>query len=64
VAKIAASSPVVVIGSRIRELARERGMRVSGETIRALNEAVCSLCEDAIVRAKANYRATIRARDL
>jgi histone H3/H4 len=63
-AKRRASSPAVVVGSRIRELARTRDMRVSAELIDALNNAVCALFEEAILRAKANYRSTIRARDL
>ena len=55
---------IVVVGSKVKEVVREAGLRSDGELVQALNEKVLRLLRQAIKRAKANKRGTVRPYDL
>lgn len=59
-----ASAVQVVLASRIKEVARTAGVRVSGDFVDAANAAVVALIKAAIGRAKGNGRQTIRPQDI
>jgi histone H3/H4 len=59
-----ASSVQVVLASRIKEVARAANVRVSGDFVDAANAAVVASIKQAIARAKANGRQTIRPQDI
>jgi histone H3/H4 len=54
----------LVVQSKVKDYARAKGVRVSGDFIDALSDQVEGLVDDAIERAKDNGRSTIRASDL
>lgn len=54
----------VVLASRIKDIARSKKVRVSGDFVEAANGAVNSIIDRAITRAKANGRQTIRPQDI
>lgn len=59
----------LLVQSKVREAIKskgggEGGVRTSDEFLTALNEAVHSLIEKAITRAKDNGRATLKKQDL
>lgn len=59
-----ASAVQVVLASRIKEVAKGAGVRVSGDFVDAANAAVVALIKAAIGRAKGNGRQTIRPQDI
>ena len=54
----------VVLASRIKEVAKAGGVRVSGDFVEAANKATVDSIKAAIARAKANGRQTIRPQDI
>ncbi|MEK8024117.1 MAG: hypothetical protein AAB229_09965 [Candidatus Hydrogenedentota bacterium] len=54
----------VVLASRIKDIARSAGVRVSGDFVDAANAAAVGLINAAIGRAKGNGRQTIRPQDI
>lgn len=56
--------PVLVIKSQVKKWFKERKMRVSDLTARAVNDSVILLLERAIIRAKLNKRRTIFEKDI
>lgn len=54
----------VVLASRIKDIARGAGVRVSGDFVDAANAAAVGLISAAIARAKGNGRQTIRPQDI
>lgn len=61
---MAKKSIQVVLASRIKDLARNGKVRVSGDFVEAANEAAVAAIQKAINRAKANGRQTIRPQDI
>lgn len=59
-----AAAVQVVLASRIKEVAKGAGVRVSGDFVDAANAAVVALIKAAIGRAKGNGRQTIRPQDI
>jgi len=55
---------VVVVGSKVKDVIREAGLRSDGELIQAVSNKVHSLLEEAIERCKNNNRSTVRPHDL
>ena len=55
---------IVVVGSKVKEVIKEAGLRSDGELVQAVNDAVHDLLATAITRAKANGRSTVRPHDL
>lgn len=58
------NAPSLVVGSRVKEAARARGVRVSAEFTDAFNGEVAALLERAVSRAEGNKRGTLRPQDL
>ena len=55
---------VVVVGSKVKDVVREAGLRSDGELVQAVSEKVHYLLEAAIKRAQDNKRGTVRPYDL
>jgi len=54
----------LVVGSKVRAYIKSKGGLTSGELLEALNDCVYCCLDQAIARAKANKRSTIKACDL
>jgi len=54
----------LVVTSKIKAYIKSKKMMTSSEAVGAINDAVYCMLDNAIGRAKANRRSTVRARDL
>jgi histone H3/H4 len=54
----------LVVGSKVKEMVRAHGVRMAGDLLDALNAKVAGVMKDAVGRAKANGRGTVRPQDL
>ena len=54
----------LVVASKVKDVIKAKGLQTSGEAIEALNKRVLALVEEAVSRAQANKRATVKAQDL
>ena len=54
----------LIVASKVKAHIKSKKMMTSSEAVGAINNAVYSLLDGAIVRAKANRRSTVRAQDL
>ena len=54
----------LVVASKIKAYIKSNEMMTASEAIDAISEEVYELLDDAIVRAKANRRSTVKAQDL
>lgn len=54
----------LVVGSKVKEMIKSHGVRMSGELLDALNGAVGNMLKAAVGRTKANGRGTVRPQDL
>jgi len=59
-----ASKEVLVVTSKVKAYIKSKNMMTSSDAIAALSDKVCATLDDAIVRAKANRRSTVKAQDL
>ncbi len=61
-----ASKPkeIVVVGSKVKEVIKEAGLRSDGELVQAVSDKVHELLGAAIIRCKGNNRSTVRPHDL
>lgn len=58
-------SDMLVVSSKIKKFVREKaGFNTSAETLEALSQRVEKLCIEAIERARADGRKTVKARDV
>jgi len=57
-------TPMMIVASKMKDFAKQSGVRVSGDFVDALNESVAVLVSDAIRRCKGNKRGTLRPDDL
>ena len=55
---------IVVVGSKVKDVVRNAGLRSDGELVQAVSEKVHDLLEAAIERAQQNKRGTVRPYDL
>lgn len=55
---------VLVVGSKVKDVVRNAGLRSDGELVQAVSEKVHDLLEAAIERAQGNKRGTVRPYDL
>jgi hypothetical protein len=55
---------IVVVGSKVKEVIRETGLRSDGELVQAVSDNVHLMLGAAIVRCKGNGRSTVRPYDL
>jgi len=58
------SQEILIVGSKIKALVSEEGMRSDGQLAAAVSDKVRELMKDAVARAKANGRSTVRPHDL
>ena len=58
------SREIVVVGSKVKEVIREAGLRSDGELVQAVSDRVHEMLEVAIDRARSNKRRTVRPWDL
>lgn len=61
---VANTKEVLVVGSKVKEVIREAGLRSDGELVQAVSDKVHELLDAAIGRAIANRRSTVRPYDL
>ena len=55
---------ILVVGSKIKNHMRDKGMKSSGDLVEAVSAKVLTLLDAAVVRAKENKRSTVRPHDL
>ncbi len=58
------SKEVLVVASKVKDVVKAAGLQSSGDLVDGVSERVHTLIKDAIARAKANGRATVRPYDL
>ena len=54
----------LVVASRVKQIVSAKGLQTSSDAIDALNKRVLALVEDAVSRAQANKRATVKPQDI
>ena len=54
----------LIVTSKVKAHIKSRKMMTSSEAVEAINSAVYSLLDNAVARAKANRRSTVRKQDL
>jgi len=55
---------IVVVGSKVKDVVREAGLRSDGELVQAVSDKVHEILEGAIARTRSNGRSTVRPYDL
>ena len=55
---------MLIVRSKVRELAKKKKMNLGGDAAEALTKEVHRMIERAAERAKANRRSTIKGRDI
>lgn len=60
----ASKKEILVVGSKVKEVIREAGLRSDGDLVQAVSDQVHKILGAAIQRAKANKRGTVRPYDL
>jgi len=55
---------IVVVGSKVREVVKQAGLRSDGELVQAISDKVHELLARAVGRCKGNKRGTVRPVDL
>lgn len=55
---------IVVVGSKVKDVIREAGLRSDGELVQAISDKVHEMLEAAVERANGNKRGTVRPYDL
>ena len=55
---------IIVVGSKVKEVIRDAGLRSDGELVQAVSDKVYELLYEAIKRTDANKRGTVRPYDL
>jgi len=59
-----AGKEVLVVASKVKTHIKSKNMMTSSDTIAAVSNKVYALLDDAIARARANRRSTVRPQDL
>jgi len=54
----------VVVGTKVKDVVRDAGLRSDGELIGAVSDKVHDILQAAITRCKSNNRSTLRPHDL
>jgi len=55
---------IVVVGSKVKEVIKQAGLRSDGELVQAISDKVHELLARAVARCKGNKRGTVRPHDL
>jgi histone H3/H4 len=59
-----AEKEVLVVASKVKAYIKSKKMMTSSDAVTALSDKVCTILDDAVARAKANRRSTVRPQDL
>jgi histone H3/H4 len=59
-----ADKEVLVVASKVKTYIKSKQMQTSSDAITALSDKVCIILDDAVARAKANRRSTVKPQDL
>ena len=54
----------LVVASKVKSVIKEKGLQTSSDALDALNKRVLSILEEAVVRAQANKRSTVKPQDI
>jgi len=54
----------LVVASKVKQIIKDKGLQTAGDAIDALNKRVHAIVEDAVTRAQANKRATVKPQDV
>lgn len=54
----------LVVASRVKQIVSSKGLQTSSDAIDALNKRIVGIIEDAVTRAQANKRATVKPQDI
>ena len=54
----------LVVASKVKAIIKDKGLQTSGDSLDALNKRVHALLDDAVARAQANKRATVKPQDI
>lgn len=63
-AKSSKPKEIVVVGSKVKDVVREAGLRSDGELVQAVSDKVHEVLQAAISRCTQNGRSTVRPYDL
>ncbi len=63
-AKSSKPKEIVVVGSKIKEVIKEAGLRSDGDLVQSVSDKVHEILAEAINRCKGNGRSTVRPYDL
>jgi len=55
---------VLVVVSKVKAYIKSKKMMTSSDVVTALSDKVCVILDDAVARAKANRRSTVRPQNL
>lgn len=53
----------LVVASRVKQIVSSKNLQTSSDAIDALNKRIVGLIEDAVMRAQANKRLTVKPQD-
>ncbi|MFC1636408.1 hypothetical protein ACFL5Z_16385 [Planctomycetota bacterium] len=59
-----ADKEVLVVASKVKAYVKSKQMKTSSDSIATLSDKVCAILDEAIARAKANRRSTVKLQDL
>ena len=59
-----ADKEVLVVASKVKAYIKSKQMKTSSDAITAISDKVCVILDDAVARAKANRRSTVKPQDL
>jgi len=63
-AKANKSKEIVVVGSKVKDVIRDAGLRSDGGLVAAVSDKVHQMLAEAVIRCKENGRSTVRPHDL
>ncbi|MGB1701392.1 MAG: hypothetical protein ACPHRO_15655 [Nannocystaceae bacterium] len=63
-AKANKSKEIVVVGSKVKDVIRDAGLRSDGGLVAAVSDKVHQMLAEAVTRCKENGRSTVRPHDL
>ena len=59
-----ADKEVLVVASKVKAHIKSKNMMTSSDAIAVLSDKVCAILDEAVDRAKANRRSTVKPQDL
>jgi len=59
-----ADKEVLVVASKVKAYVKSKNMMTSSDAIATLSDKVCAILDEAVARAKANKRSTVKPQDL